>query len=85
MFRFIHLHPQRLPLYDIHIFFHVTKQRPKDKLKAPIPTSDDAPIMGIKSQKDYITDNAVSTILSTPKSPGNTQDNYLVSEKLNTQ
>ncbi len=82
----IHPHSQKLLLYNTLMFsLNVTKQSPKDKIKAPIPSHDDAPIMGIKTQKNYVTDNAVSAILSTPKSPQNAQDNYLVSEKLNTR
>ncbi len=35
--------------------------------------------MGIKTEKNYITDNAVSAILSTPKALEDAEDNYLVS------
>ncbi|GAX72902.1 hypothetical protein CEUSTIGMA_g357.t1 [Chlamydomonas eustigma] len=38
----------------------------KTKLKAPVPLKDDRPTMGLTSNKNYITSNAVEAILSKP-------------------
>lgn len=40
---------------------------PKTKIRAPVPTRDDKPIMGLTSSKNFITSNAVEVILSKPK------------------
>ena len=40
---------------------------PKNKVKAPLPLKNQAPIMGLVSAKNYITANAVENILAQPK------------------
>jgi len=39
---------------------------PKPKLRAPVPTKDEKPVMGLTSNKDFITHNAVTAILAKP-------------------
>lgn len=39
----------------------------KAKVKAPVPTKDDKPVMGLVSGKNFVTANAVENILSQPK------------------
>ncbi|WIA21702.1 hypothetical protein OEZ85_000868 [Tetradesmus obliquus] len=41
--------------------------RPKEKLKAPVPARTEKPIMGLTSNKNFITTNAVEVILAAPK------------------
>lgn len=41
--------------------------KPKAKIKAPVPTKDDKPVMGLMSGKNFVTANAVENILSQPK------------------
>ena len=43
---------------------------PKEKLKAPVPKNGEKPVMGLCSNKNYITANAVETILSKPQKVG---------------
>ena len=45
--------------------------------KPPIPTLADKPIMGLKSDKNYITSNAVDVILMQPKRKFTEEKNYL--------
>lgn len=40
---------------------------PKEKLKAPVPKVTEKPVMGLCSNKNFITANAVETILSKPQ------------------
>jgi len=40
-----------------------------DSRRPPIPRKDDRPIMGIKTTKDFIKQNAVENIMSVPKKP----------------
>ncbi len=74
-------HPHVITPLTLSHSFLILQQSPKNKNKAPLPSHDDVPIMGIKTQKNYITDNAVSAILSSPKSPQKAQENYLVSNR----
>lgn len=37
--------------------------------RPPVPRAEDAPVMGIKTNKNFITQNAVSNIMSVPKRP----------------
>jgi hypothetical protein len=39
---------------------------PKAKLKPPVPSKGDTPLMGLVSSRDFITTNALEAILSTP-------------------
>mmetsp|Transcript_22121 Transcript_22121/g.23063 ORF Transcript_22121/g.23063 Transcript_22121/m.23063 type:complete len:268 (+) Transcript_22121:29-832(+) len=56
----------------------ITKLRPDtDFKKPPIPSLDDKPIMGLKSDKNYITANAVDVILMGAKKKPQTTSNYL--------
>lgn len=45
--------------------------------KPPIPTLLDKPIMGLKSDKNYVTANAVDVILMQPKRKRTEEKNYL--------
>lgn len=40
---------------------------PKIKARAPVPTRDEKPVMGLQSNKNFITANAVEVILAKPK------------------
>mmetsp|Transcript_23503 Transcript_23503/g.23712 ORF Transcript_23503/g.23712 Transcript_23503/m.23712 type:complete len:262 (+) Transcript_23503:79-864(+) len=51
-----------------------------DKLKAPVPLRDDAPVMGLHSQKNFITANAVEAILQVPRVIDNGEPDYLKKE-----
>lgn len=54
---------------------------PKTKLRAPVPLRNEAPIMGLTSNKNFITTNAVEVILAKPgKTP---QDDFLWTSKPN--
>lgn len=46
--------------------FHYPDNEPR---RPPVPRAGDAPIMGIKTNKNFITQNAVSNIMSVPKKP----------------
>jgi hypothetical protein len=39
----------------------------KEKTKPPVPKANEKPVMGLSSNKNYITANAVETILSKPQ------------------
>jgi len=53
-------------------------QKPnKDKMKPSVPRKDEKPVMGLVSQKNYITANAVDNILAVPKKPVSTRIDYL--------
>lgn len=41
--------------------------KPKEHIKPPVPKKMDKPVMGLQSSKNFITANAVETILSAPK------------------
>jgi hypothetical protein len=45
--------------------------------KAPIPSKDDKPIMGLVSDKNFIVANAVENILAAPRLPENKNKDYL--------
>ncbi|KAL6760786.1 flagellar associated protein [Haematococcus lacustris] len=40
---------------------------PKTKLRPPVPAKEDAPVMGLQSNKNFITTNAVQVILAKPQ------------------
>lgn len=40
-----------------------------DQRKPPVPRHDDKPVMGLRTNKDFITENAVQNIMSVPKKP----------------
>jgi hypothetical protein len=42
-----------------------------------VPRRDEKPVMGLVSQKNYITVNDVNNILAVPKNPVSTDVNYL--------
>merc|ERR1719498_2202094 len=44
----------------------VKPQVPKAKLKAPVPAATDKPVMGLCTNKNFVTANAVETILAKP-------------------
>jgi hypothetical protein len=52
----------------------------KEKLRPPVPSKDEAPVMGIVSNKNFVTANAVEAILMVPKNSGKPQLNYLKKE-----
>jgi len=54
--------------------------RKKEKHLPAIPSKDDKPVMGIHSNKNFITANAVEAILMVPKNVGKPQLNYLKKE-----
>jgi hypothetical protein len=52
-------------------------KRSTSKEKPTVPRRDEKPVMGLVSQKNYITANAVDNILAVPKKPVSTDVNYL--------
>jgi hypothetical protein len=52
----------------------------KEKLRPSVPSKDDKPVMGIISNKNFVTANAVEAILMVPKTNGKPQLNYLKKE-----
>ena len=58
----------------------VTFKASKTHLKPPVPKRDEAPIHGLKSDKNYITANAVDVILKGPKKIPE-PENYLKKEQ----
>jgi hypothetical protein len=46
-------------------------------VKPPLPKKDDIPLMGVKSDKDYVTSNAVDAILSVARNPAIQEKDYL--------
>lgn len=53
------------------------QKREMAKVKPPVPKKDEKPVMGLVSQKNYITANAVDNILAVPKKPVSKEVNYL--------
>merc|ERR1711939_1053105 len=53
------------------------ERRQLTKEKPPVPRRDEKPVMGLVSQKNYITANAVDNILAVPKKPVSNEVNYL--------
>jgi hypothetical protein len=41
--------------------------QPKQRVKPPVPARYELPVMGLTSDRNYITSNAVGAILSKPK------------------
>lgn len=54
----------------------------EDKKRPPVPSKEDRPIMGIKTTKDFIKQNAVENIMSVPKRPAK---NFVDTKKGDTQ
>eukprot|EP00878_Enallax_costatus_P019560 GHUV01020637.1.p1 GENE.GHUV01020637.1~~GHUV01020637.1.p1 ORF type:complete len:256 (+),score=61.15 GHUV01020637.1:715-1482(+) len=54
-----------------------TLTRPKEKVKPPVPAKEEKPVMGLKSNKNFITTNAVEVILSSPKKGQKEEKSYL--------
>jgi len=52
-------------------------KRTTAKDKPTVPRRDEKPVMGLVSQKNYITANAVDNILAVPKKPISNEVNYL--------
>jgi archaellum component FlaC len=52
-------------------------KRSTAKEKPSVPRRDEKPVMGLVSQKNYITANAVDNILAVPKRPVSKEVNYL--------
>ena len=52
-------------------------KRSTSKDKPTVPRRDEKPVMGLVSQKNYITANAVDNILAVPKKPVSNDVNYL--------
>jgi 23S rRNA pseudoU1915 N3-methylase RlmH len=48
--------------------------------KPGVPRRDEKPVMGLVSQKNYITANAVDNILAVPKKPASNEVNYLAKQ-----
>lgn len=46
-------------------------------VKPPVPSRNDKPVMGLVSQKNFVTANAVDNILAVPKRPISNEINYL--------
>jgi hypothetical protein len=40
-----------------------------DQRKPPVPKVDEKPVMGLKTNKNFITENAVQNIMAVPKKP----------------
>mmetsp|Transcript_12361 Transcript_12361/g.29195 ORF Transcript_12361/g.29195 Transcript_12361/m.29195 type:complete len:239 (+) Transcript_12361:84-800(+) len=56
------------------------QKRSTVKAKPMVPTRTEKPVMGLVSQKNYITANAVDNILAVPKKPVSTRVNYLAKQ-----
>lgn len=54
-----------------------TYERKHAARKAPVVRADEKPVMGLVSQKNYVTANAVDNILAVPKRTGGGDVNYL--------
>jgi hypothetical protein len=54
--------------------------RRREKLRPAVPSKDDVPVMGIVSNKNFVTANAVEAILMVPKTSGKPELNYLKKE-----
>jgi hypothetical protein len=52
-------------------------QADNKQTKPGVPRRDEKPVMGLVSQKNYITVNDVNNILAVPKNPVSTDVNYL--------
>jgi len=52
----------KIPLVKQHLV-----NRNKESYKPPVPSRDDKPVQGLKTDKNYITSNAIEVINSTPK------------------
>lgn len=52
-------------------------RRNTQHVKDPVPLRQEKPVMGLVSQKNYVTANAVDNILAVPKKPINNSINYL--------
>jgi hypothetical protein len=50
----------------------------KEKIKAPVPKKDEKPVMGLCSNKNFITSNAVEIILSKPQKVGGSQLGFVI-------
>ena len=53
------------------------QRRDTSHVKAPVPKRDEKPVMGLISQKNFVTANAVDNILSVPKKDTRQGVNYL--------
>jgi hypothetical protein len=53
------------------------QRRDAGHAKAPVPRRDEKPVMGLISQKNFVTANAVDNILSVPKKTSNPGVDYL--------
>jgi hypothetical protein len=57
-------------LCDVLLFLAKPFQYPDgDKRKPPVPKPDEKPVMGLRTNKNFITENAVQNIMSVPKKP----------------
>mmetsp|Transcript_68645 Transcript_68645/g.143246 ORF Transcript_68645/g.143246 Transcript_68645/m.143246 type:complete len:239 (-) Transcript_68645:72-788(-) len=56
------------------------QKRSTVKAKPSVPKRDEKPVMGLVSQKNYITANAVDNILAVPKKPVSNKVNYLAKQ-----
>ena len=54
------------------------KYEDEDRKKPAVPKRDDQPIFGLKTNKNFITSNAVENIMSVPKKP---EKNYVDTKK----
>lgn len=53
------------------------EKRDTRPVKAAVPSRNDKPVMGLVSQKNFVTANAVDNILAVPKRPISNEINYL--------
>lgn len=49
----------------------------KDKIKPPLPSKDEKPIMNLVTKKNFIVSNAVENILAAPKKVLKTDDDFM--------
>jgi len=73
--------PAKVPLNEPKKFMKKHEKEPKlpdktcfnypdkDRRRAPVPEHTERPVMGLKSNKNFITTNAVENIMSVPKKP----------------
>lgn len=52
----------------------------RERLRPPVPSKDEKPVMGIVSNKNFVTANAVEAILMVPKNTAKPELNYLKKE-----
>jgi len=56
------------------------KRHQQQHSKPPVPSSDDRPVMGLKTRKNYITSNAIEAIIQEPKCVDRKEPLYIEKE-----